>query len=485
MGLGALLGALGGLIGGLAVNQLNILNPLQRHITYWLNTVFPNVEIDPSTAVELYIRGHIDLSYLIDVFKKHGYDENKAKLILETAYKRLSAEEYVALYLRGKITLEELRKKLLELGLKPNEQDLKLKLTQRLFTINEAFYLWRLGKINTDELKTILRAHGVDDKDFDKYELLTAYMPSPSDIIRFAVREVFTPEIVEKYKMYEDMPPQYIEIAKKLGIPEEVAKWYWYAHWDLPSLTMGFEMFRRKIISKEELELLMRTLDIMPGWREKLIQLAYEIPTRVDVRRMYELGVIDRNKVKEYYEKLGYSPEDAELLTRWTEVEYAQQDRDLTVKQVLELFEIGEFTRDEAKQYLVALGYPPNVAEYKLTLYEHEKAIKEAREQLQYLKELYINGKLSYEEFVEQMYKLPLSPITIKREIERADREKRKMRRLPSKAELKKWLKYGIIDLDTFKEYLRQMNYSDEDIERYVQEVLKASNIQELITGAE
>jgi len=386
----------------------------------------------------------------------------------------------VSAYLRNMINETELTSKLAALGLNPNEQVLKLRLARRVFTINEAFYLWRLGKITRDELEKILFANGVTRDEFDKYELLTAFMPSPSDIIRFAVREVFTPQIVEKYKMLEDLPPQYLEMAAKLGISTDVAKWFWAAHWELPSLTAGIEMFRRKIISREELETLMRTLDIMPYWRDKLIQLSYELPTRVDLRRMYEIGVITREELKEYYEKLGYSPEDAEKLTRWTELEYAQYDRDLTVKQVVELYSMGEFTRDEAKNYLMRLGYPPEVAEYKLTLAEHEELLKEAKEAMEMLKEMFMSGLIDYDSFYTEMLKLPFSPNTIRKEIARTLRQKRAQTKLPSKTELKRWLKLGIITIDEFRKYLQAMGYRDEDIEKYIREVELISSVEQI-----
>lgn len=396
-------------------------------MNYTLNRLVPNAEVDPGTLIELYFRGHIDFSTLADRLRTHGYDVSKAREFLL--------------------------------------------ISKRIFTIEQAIYAYRRGIISEAEFKAIMKANGVDERDIDKYLRITEYFPPPQDIIRFAVREVFTPEIVKKYRMDEDLPKEYLELAKQVGIPEEVAKWYWYAHWELPSLTMGFEMFRRKIIDAEELKTLMRTLDIMPGWRDKLLQLAYEIPTRVDVRRMYEMGVIDRNKVKEYYEKMGYTPEDAEILTQWTEIEYAREDKTLTVKQILELYELGEFTREEAIEHLNKLGYPRDVAEYKVTLYEHERLLKEAKEQLQLLIEKYKAGAITWEELVDEAYKLPFSPTTIQRALVKAYREKEAKVKLPSLNTLKRWLKLGIIDGEKFKDYLKRMGYREEDIENYMKEV--------------
>lgn len=413
--------------------------PINRYIQYGMNRLWPNAELEVLDLVELYFRGIVREDELKDRLRTHGLDHSKA----------------------------------IEL----------LRLNKRVFTIDQAIYLYRRGFITDEELDQILKANHVDPGDKELYLKLTEYFPGPADIIRFAVREVFTPEVIEKYRMNEDLPEEYLKLARQAGIPELVARWYWYAHWDLPSLTMGFEMFRRKIITEDELKTLMRTLDIMPGWRDKLMQLAYEIPTRVDVRRMYELGVIDRDKVKEYYEKMGYTPEDAELLTRWTEVEYVAEDRTLTVKQVLELYELGEFTREQAIDYLNKLGYPREVAEYKVVLYEHEALLKDAKERLNLLIEEYKAGVITWEKLVEEAAKLPFSATTIQRQLTKAYREKQAKIKLPSITTLKKWLKLNIITTDEFRDYLIRMGYTPEDADRFVKEVTTLNDLNQLTTG--
>ncbi|MEM1726586.1 MAG: hypothetical protein QXH85_05660 [Candidatus Bathyarchaeia archaeon] len=421
-----LVSALLGLIGG-AFGFAMSLQPIHRQIAYGLNTLIPNLELDVETAITAYFRGLITLDDLKVRLKRHGISEENT------------------------ITL--------------------LNISKRIFTIEQAIYAYRRGFISNEELKKILNANRVPENEHELYLKITEYFPSPSDIIRFAAREVFTPEIIEKYRMAEELPSEYIELTKQAGIPELLAKWYWYAHWELPSLTMGFEMFRRKIITADELKTLMRTLNIMPGWRDKLIELAYDIPTRVDVRRMYAIGVLTRDQVKEYYEKMGYKPEDAELLTRWTEIEYAAEDRTLTVKQILELYELGEFNREEAIEYLRKLGYPQEIAEYKITLYEHERLLKDAKEQLNLLIEQYKSGIITLDELIDEAYKLPFSPTTIKRALIKAYREKEAKTKLPSLNTLKKWLKLGIISVEQFKDYLLRMGYRDEDVENYIKEV--------------
>lgn len=256
---------------GAALTVANLFDPLKRELLYRANMAVPNAAPAPEDAVTFYRKGVISKPTLEDILRKWGYDVRVAGWYANAALDRIPLSSAVDLYFRGKISEEKLAE------------------------------IARANGLNLEDLRHVIEA--------------ARPMPSPSDIVRFAVREVFNPAVVAKYGYLEDLPGEFIEELKKTGMEEKYAKMYWAAHWELPSLTVGFELFRRKVISADELKLLMKLHDIAPGWRDKLLELAYELPTRVDLRRMYELGVISEEQLREYYEKLGYKPEDAKLLT--------------------------------------------------------------------------------------------------------------------------------------------------------------------------
>jgi hypothetical protein len=101
----------------------------------------------------------------------------------------------------------------------------------------------------------------------------------------------------------------------KKGLTKEWAERYWAAHWSLPSPQQGFEMLHRGIIGRDDLLLLLRALDIMPFWRDRLIEMAFEPLNRIDVRRMYSLGVLTEQDVTTAYKDLGYNEINANRLT--------------------------------------------------------------------------------------------------------------------------------------------------------------------------
>lgn len=163
-----------------------------------------------------------------------------------------------------------------------------------------------------------LRKTGIHPNYFNVYKTLANPIPPVQDLITMAVREAFTPDIAQRFGQYEGLPAEYVAAAAKKGLTKEWAERYWAAHWSLPSIQQGFGMLHRGIIGQPDLNLLMRALDIMPFWRDKLMQLSFKPLTRVDVRRMHLLGTLDESGVTRAYRDVGYNDRNASLMTDFT-----------------------------------------------------------------------------------------------------------------------------------------------------------------------
>jgi hypothetical protein len=211
---------------------------------------------------------------------------------------------------------------------------------------------------------------------------LRMLLPSPSDLVRFGVREAFTPEIAERFGQYEDYPAGMTGPMALQGFSEDWSRAYWAAHWDLPSATMGFEMLHRGVIGEADLMLLLRALDVMPYWRDKLIQISYNPITRVDLRRLYKLKIITEAQVFQGYKDLGYNDERAGWLTEFTK-QYANPDdasqlddmADLAASTFRTAYRRGVISRDDALDRIVDAGYTEDVADFFLTLDDAQMAL--------------------------------------------------------------------------------------------------------------
>jgi hypothetical protein len=300
-----------------------------------------------------------------------------------------------------------------------------------------------------------------------------------------AVREVFSPDVSERFGQYEDFPEQFAKLAEKIGLSKDWALAYWASHWDLPSPSMGFEMFHRGIIDKDTLILLLRSLDIMPFWRDKLIELSYNPLTRVDVRRMYQLGVLSEEEVYKSYLDIGYSPENARRLTEFTKRYSAPEDdselsefRRLARNTYTQAYRKNVISRDEYKQMLLSLGYVEDDVELLIAIddvyIEQSKDLWDENDFNKSYQSLiikaYKNGVINRDDLLQILLDLGYTNTEAVLQIELLDTEYRLyIKSLVADKIGTLYVEYTI-DENTAYQYMNVFGFSQSEIERYMEE---------------
>jgi len=195
---------------------------------------------------------------------------------------------------------------------------------------------------------------------------ITQVIPQAADIVRFALREVYTFWDTDPYGQKLDIPDGAKLDAERAGLTWDMFQKYWFAHWNLPSASDGFEMLHRDILDEKQLKDLLKANDIMPYWRDQLIKLSWNIPTRVDVRRFWDMRTIDEARLREIYTGLGYHGQDLEDYVLWTKIFVDFPD-------LLARYKNGWITLEQVKSELVAMGMKPERADTMI-----EEKIKKA-----------------------------------------------------------------------------------------------------------
>lgn len=329
---------------------------------------------------------------------------------------------------------------------------------------------WR-GNIGPDYLYEELGKHGYSDDKKVLIEAIRRYVPNAQDLIRFSVRDVFRKDIVEKYgydtdfdKMVEDIRPW----IRSVGMDEDILKLYWRAHWALPSIGQAFEMLHRGEIEVEDVRLLLKTADVAPAWIDPIIKVAYAPYTRVDVRRMYDAGVIDKEAVTRAYLDIGYDQEHADNLTTWTVAESMSSEKDLSKSEILTAYAQGGLTLSDAESSLIDMGYDQDEAGLILAIqdYKIDNRIREREKDI--LIKYFIRGDIEIEMLKDSFSKMGLSERESAIAIEEARSKVREKVATPTKADLIKWLDKGIISKEAFVNDMYLKGYSHEHIQNYI-----------------
>jgi len=476
-------------------NFINSFPPAQRHIAYTLNSWFPNAKPDPMQLVELRWRGLIDQETFDNEMKAYGFDKDYAK----------------KLYLLGRNILD----------------------------VTGLLEAWRRGLITDAKLENELRNRGYDTSTIYTLRSLAFTVPSPSDLIRMTVREVFNPEIAEKFGQFQEFPDEKdIEIAyrtwsvigyelkrkeeqqgtpltesqarevidkfiEKLtpqqkmivwalmsGVDPKVLKMYWASHWELPSLSAGYEMLHRlrpelvdfkaedykkmgldpeKLkFTLDDLKLLLKAQDVMPFWRDKLTAISYALPTRVDLRRMLRDGIITEKEAHKYYMMLGYTDKDAWNLVKLAKTMYKEDFRDLTRELILKAYRLEDLSREEAKRMLKGIGYREEDAEFILHVEDIDKKQEELDAQIETAVRKYVYGLIDELELTKRLDEIGVTASRRDLIVNYARLEKEQRIRTPSKTDVLNWYRSKLITEKEAKEWLRQLGYPDKVVNLYI-----------------
>jgi len=446
IGLGAIMAGAGtgGLIGSLFPG-------LGRAFMQAQNLALPNEIMDVGTAITSRYRGIIgDGTYKL-ILRLRGYPSNLADDFLKVGERLLDGAELIALERRGKLS----------------EEDLYSQAYQSGWTPKSLAQLIEISKV----------------------------IPSATDIIRFAVREVYSPEIAEAFGQYDGLEVVVEKAAtdiKAIGLTKETFGKYWAAHWMLPSVGQGFEMMHRDVIpavstSSEPLGLdrLMTALDIMPAWRDKLTAISYSPFTRVDVRRMHKLGVLSDDDLVRAYMDLGFDQTKAEAMRDFTivynfdppaeeltveDAERAKQ-KDLTKADILNGYRDGLLNENEAKEVLWLIGYSESETTFYLSREDFRKDAEDVDNQLKYYHDAYVYRVMSFNEITDKLGTLNLPSARVERLFQVWDIERLAKSRKPTKAELTAFLKKKVIDEPVFVEEMEGLGYPQKYIDWYLQMV--------------
>lgn len=350
-------------------------------------------------------------------------------------------------------------------------------------TIDLVFSMW-FRQLITDETKdNYLRGLGYGQFSREKLSEIAFFIPPVQDLITMAVREVFTPEVARANGQFDDLPPDFVNWARQQGVSEQWAENYWAAHWQLPSPQMGFEMFHRQEIDEERLRGLMVALDIMPGWRDEMIAISYNPLSRVDVRRMHALGVLDDAAVEKSYRDIGYSPENAKLMLDFTKRYNEDEDlatldiaSDLTRSNIVGFYKDGIIDRTVALGLLLQAGINAIAAELFMQSADFDIERADRSGQIGLILDKYKHRVFTFAEANDALNALNLA------EKERANasieltKVRQSLNKVPSRTDLDKFLAAAIITPDDYIDSMILNGYSRDWAEKYL---LLASGVED------
>lgn len=413
--------ASGGLLGA-------VLGPPLAKIGYKVNRWALQARADVPTALAIYLRRPDLQSRMLGHILDQGWNEDLVTAFLSVIQRRASEVDLVSYMLRG--------------------------------------------KTNKASVDAELRKRGWGQDDIAILHEMSHLIPGPGDLIAMAVREAFSPEMIRSLGLDAEFPDEFGVWMSRQGYSREWAERYWYAHWSLPSLTMAFEMLHRRVIDQDTLNQLLKAQDISPTWRDRLTAISYSPLTRVDVRRMYGLGVLDAEDVYNSYRDIGYNDENAQRMTEFTVLYETDADREASKSDILAGLREGMLTGDEAAGWLQEIGYSTDLAAYYVAQETAKVSRKLLDARISTIEDLYVARDITEPEARTQLTALGLasSEIDVKIDSWRIQRDKRVKR--PTQSQYDQFLIDDIITESDYRAGLTGLGFQDQYIAWYTDRVL-------------
>jgi len=402
-------------------------------------------------------------------------------------------EDLLLMNYRGFLSESDLKKFAEYYGFDPLWLNGYDKINRQYLSPHEYVQLLHRGQITKKFFDKMMKEIKCEDQSL-QYQSIMEYFPTVPDLVRFAVREAYTPEVIKKFGNLDELPEKFILESAKAGLPKDQAENYWASHWELPSMQMGFEMLHRtthekldsdadeitlpsgqkiyNVIGTKTMDTLIKTLDITPYWRNKLKAISYNPLTRVDVRRMYSMGVIDEDKVFTSYLDEGYNEENALLLTNFVAKEYSFEMNGITRATLERAYKDDLITSEELKENLIKLRMSEDTAEFYVSLAEYDKHMLSLKSLIDSLTIQFQEGLLSIDEIRAKIQLENVPTSFVESAIVKIQKQKISSRKLPSLADCQRWLKAGLIDVENFKTRLKTLGYRSEDVDIYALEIV-------------
>ena len=413
-----------------------------------------------------------------------GFQNLRAQAVNEDLRPNMiDIQSLVAAYFRLPDRREEIAKLLDLWGVPDEQQEMLLSTSVSLPGIQEILTLVNREFLTVTEGDELLRLQGFPDEMASHIMELRKFYPGPQDLVMLAGREAFEEDAISRFQLDTDMPPELEAVAAKAGITPEILRWYWIAHWQNPSINQVFEMIHRRVqkpdaagrpglggtFDTDDLDVYYRLADVNPFFGDLLRQIAYQPLTRVDVRRMRQLGVLDEEQVVNAYKDLGYDETNAEAMADFTERYNNRGTRELTRSQIEDLFHQGQITRIQLERWLIAIGYDQDEAAAISYLERTKRDAKRNKAEVDAVEYLYKRGQQDDLIAARQLGVIGLETEAIAELLGDWRAQKLVEQALPSKTDLLDWFQAGIIAEEKFRTGMEMLRYDEDAISLYIQ----------------
>jgi len=427
-------------------------------------------------ATQLYHAKELTKPQWISAVRANGVlDPALGEQIEKTLLGRFTPSDAVRAFQRDQLSADQLDTQLRRQGfVDPVEYSAIIDLATPFLGASEQIRLWQRDQIDSAELNDRLLKLGYNrPNQIDEIKELAVVVPSPGDLTRMMMRDAGDTTIVNQFDLDAEFPHKFKGRipgwAKAAGMEEEHLLYQWRAHWTIPSPGQLYTMLHRlrhadplspEFIDKQIVETALKQQDILPFWVPKMLEISNAPITRVDARRAYAIGVVDKEALTKSFWDRGYSDEDADTLTEFV------------AKDLLNKWRKSPFINKVAKLEMTVNEFEAELNRTGLEGSEIQEVIDYAKSQTHVLsrtkctkaaRSRFLTGEKTSLESIQALNALGHDPQLVSDTVAGWQCESQARGKPQSASVLCRWLGQGLITAVEMLERLGKLGYSPSD----------------------
>jgi hypothetical protein len=348
-------------------------------------------------------------------------------------------------------------------------------------TAREADLLYRRKKIDNDEMSRRMREAGVL-RDEDRFAIrdLNEHWPAQSEIIRLMNRDVFNAETAEKSKLFDGFESNYTDDAEKygdaLGIPKELMKLYWGAHWQLPSYTMAKEFLYRfntddspqnVRFTEDDFRQLLKQDDWAPGHIDRMIAAAYHPIQKRDAILAYMIHASEDDEFVNQLMKVGYAKDNAQFMQRYYKKRREIADRKAsgypTMRTAVNAYAKCELAESEFQDIVTDISIDEDQTKAAIKAAKVSRKVWERKQAIRTIKRPFLLGLYDVAQATQELADEDVDPSCVDDLIKQWQRERMRRDKFFTAGQLCEYRERGIITQDDQLIALVRIGWQPED----------------------
>lgn len=350
--------------------------------------------------------------------------------------------------------------------------------------VQEVISLFRRGLLTQAQADERFRGLGViDPNEGAMLYALSEVIPTVGDIFKYLVKDVANQEFVQTANLDEGFADswndQFQAWADANGISQEQIKYEYRAQWADVPLTQIFQMWWRLrpgrvpddlVFTEEQAKFMMKIQEVQPGFRDRLMRIAYLPINRTDIMSAYTAGTMSKDEVYERFQDLGYIAEDAQAMTDMLVTKAAGQLQSSlgawTRRRINREYIDGTITHAQADRLLSRTVLDAQVRGDALDDADTIRSAKKRAACIKGVKRRYYTGEFNSNTARLRLMALGLEQAVIIELLDGWECERSSKSKEPTIAMLTSWVTKGIITWDQFGRRLSNLGYTDDDVLR-------------------